>query len=92
MEYVFQCTKLNNFIIPTQPKQIDLVDAAYRIHEGRNLLGTLSWKETASAATKRGGRENPITLEKSYIVNWRTFSNIDHKDKAEFKVLIVEVS
>ncbi|MCI1693298.1 hypothetical protein [Aneurinibacillus aneurinilyticus] len=71
--------------------KIDSVDAAFKIHEGRNLCGALAWGELASAGTKRG-RESEIVLTNSYNLNWNPYSKVSDSSSGEFKILIVEVS
>lgn len=80
----------NDSLYWRESNKIDSVDAAFKIHEGRELSGQLSWGELASAGTKRG-RENDIILESSYTLNWIPFSNINNSPDSEFKILIVKV-
>jgi hypothetical protein len=43
----------------------DPVDAMFRLHEGRQLEGTLAWSERAGSGTTRG-REQPLVLADFY--------------------------
>lgn len=47
------------------PRPGSTVDAAFRIHEGRALVGELAWGAGASAGTMKS-RESPIRLSDSY--------------------------
>ena len=57
---------------PTSPAS---VDAQFRIHEGRELAGTLQWGAGASPGTARG-REEPIRLAGNYRLNWNDYSRV----------------
>ncbi len=71
------------------PRKTDTQDKNFRIHEGRVIQGTLNWKESTSKGTMKG-REEPITLKRSYKLNWRDYSNLGVKNGI-FKYLLVKV-
>lgn len=48
---------------------------AFRIHEGREVTGTLDWGATAGEGTKTG-REHPIVLGGNYHLTWRAYSDV----------------
>jgi hypothetical protein len=48
---------------------------AFRIHEGREVAGTLDWGASAGEGTKTG-REHPIVLGDNYHLTWRDYSNV----------------
>ena len=66
------------------------VDAAFRIHEGRELTGELAWAAHAGAGTTRG-REPPIRLEGSYAMHWRDYSRLGESNNQQFRYLAVAV-
>ena len=63
------------------------VDAAFRIHHGRKLTGSLTWAEAASPGTKRG-REHPLQLRSSYSIEWRDYSQLGGMS---FRYLLAEI-
>jgi hypothetical protein len=55
------------------------IDAAFRLHEGRNAEGTLAWAAHAGAGTTRG-RAAPIDLRRHHTVRWHDYSVVaDHR-------------
>jgi hypothetical protein len=56
-------------------RKIDPIDAAFRLHEGRSLSGTLSWAVNAGAGTTRK-RDVPLTLSGTYACLWRPYSEV----------------
>jgi hypothetical protein len=68
------------------------VDAAFRLHQGQKLHGTLDWAAHASEGTKRGW-EKPLRLVSSYLLQWEDFSRATAEAKcAEFRYLVVEAN
>ena len=72
------------------PTQRDTVDADFRVHEGRAVLGALAWAARASSGTV-GGRESPIQVRGSYRLRWREYSNFPGKSYGSFRYLAVSV-
>lgn len=72
------------------PYRTGTVDAAFRIHEGRELTEELAWAPHAGAGTTRG-REAPIRLEGSYTMHWRDYSKFEEEKYGEFRYLAVAV-
>jgi len=67
------------------------IDAAFRIHEGANLAGTLAWASHAGTGTMTS-REQPLTLRGTYPVEWRDYSVISGgKSYNRFRYLLVPV-
>lgn len=62
------------------------VDQMFRLNEGRDLHGSLTWLEHASAGTMRS-REKPITLTGHYTATWRPFSAPSTLPGGEFRFL-----
>ena len=62
-------------------------DADFRLHEGAELSGTLSWKDHASPGTTKG-RDDPITLSRKYAVRWMDYSNVGGSS-GRFRYLIL---
>ena len=56
-------------------RKLDPIDAAFRLHEGRSLSGTLSWAVNAGAGTTRN-RDVPLTLSGTYACSWRPYSEV----------------
>ena len=50
-------------------------DAAFRLHERRQLSGTLTWAHKGQMAAKRA-RQRPIVLLGSYEMCWHTHSDV----------------
>jgi hypothetical protein len=67
-----------------------VTDAAFRIHEGRELSGALAWAETTGAGTMRK-REKALSLRRTYLTTWRDFSRVEGAGYPEFRYLSVEV-
>jgi len=71
-------------------------DVALRLHEGREVSGTLSWAEHTGQGTKEG-RETPLSLRSSYLCRWRDYSDLgpelDPEDQSPgpFRALALEV-
>lgn len=65
------------------------IDADFKIHEGRDVYGTLSWSEKAGGTTK--GHNRPIELEGKYTMHWQNFSYIPETKNGTFMINIVEV-
>lgn len=68
----------------------DVADAAFRIHDGREIAGRLAWSEKASKGTT-DGREEPIILQGSYTLHWRDYSELPEPGKSRFRYLAVSV-
>lgn len=49
-------------------------DAAFRLHEGRDLSGPLTWAHKEKLDAK-GAREQPIALSGAYQLRWHDYSN-----------------
>ncbi|WP_202078858.1 hypothetical protein [Caldalkalibacillus salinus] len=64
------------------------VDQNYRIYEGKSVRGQLSWSEHAGAGTMKG-RENPISLQGQYVMNWETYSQLDDASSGQFRYLML---
>ena len=72
------------------PVRDDTVDAAFRIHEGRTVSGTLRWSERASKGTT-SGREEPIELVGSYHIAWRDYSTLPASSYGQMRYLLINV-
>ncbi len=57
----------------------DPIDGMFRIHDGRQLEGTLTWSERAGPGTTRG-RGQPLVLEGVYSCGWRDYSTVTATD------------
>ena len=68
----------------------DTVDAAFRLHESRELFGEFRWSPRAGSGTT-AGREEPIRLTGSYRLQWNDFSNVGTNKYGEFRYLAISV-
>ena len=69
----------------------DVMDAAFRLGEGRALAGAVAWAAHTGAGTQHG-REVPLLLAGSYQLRWRDFSRVEEKRYGVFRYLVVQVS
>lgn len=67
------------------------VDAAFRLHEGRTLQGTLVWSELAGGGTTKG-RTEPLVLTGNYAIRWKDYSRVSPGTAGEFRYLQVAVA
>lgn len=65
-------------------------DAAFRIHEGREITGRLNWSEKAGSGTTKG-RAQAININGSYTLRWRDYSQLPEPGKSRFRYLAVSV-
>ena len=72
------------------PTHRDTVDAALRVHEGREVSGALAWSARASSGTV-GGRKSPIQIRGSYRLRWQEYSSFPGKSYGSFRYLAVSV-
>ena len=73
-----------------EPAWRDTIDAAFRLHEGRQLRGEMAWSAKASAGTMKG-QEEPIRLKGSYKVRWRNYAAISGDPFGEFRYLAIRI-
>ena len=66
-------------------------DAQFRLHEGRTVVGTLSWSPNAAPGAIKG-REDPICLKHPYLVRWREYSDPGGEVYRRFRYLAVQIS
>jgi hypothetical protein len=75
-----------------EPKQSrGPADEAFRLHQGRELAGTLRWGPSAGPGTTRG-REPDLNLAGRYELNWGSFSAVTGVGAGEFRVLPIPVA
>ena len=65
------------------------VDAAFRLHEGRTLTGTLDWAGAGAGTTT--GRDQPLTLTGTYTLAWQQFSTLPEPVAGTFRLLAVGI-
>lgn len=58
----------------------------FSLAEGRRISGTLAWGPTAGAGTTKG-RSDPICLNGSYDIAWRTYSSLPAPSWSEFRYM-----
>lgn len=66
-------------------------DRDFRIHEGREISGTLFWSESAGEGTMKG-REEPIVIEGTYKFSWHDYSKLEHSSRGSIKALNIHVN
>lgn len=66
------------------------IDAAFRLHEGRALEGTLAWASRAGTGTTKG-RDTPLRLAGRYTCHWRDYSRVSLPEgrTADFRYLLI---
>jgi hypothetical protein len=66
--------------------EVTAQDAAFRIHEGAALIGTLEWGS-------RGTPKDPVVLTGSYECGWKPYSELEEGTGAtEFRYLVLAAS
>lgn len=70
----------------------DVIDAAFRLHDGRILEGTVSWGIRAGAGTMNG-RDERLTLAGRYTCSWQDYSTVTVAEgrTTPFRQLIIDV-
>jgi hypothetical protein len=61
---------------------------AFRIHDGREVTGTLDWGPTAGAGT-RAGRTEPLALRGDYRLAWRLYSRVGTSAEQRYLAIMV---
>jgi hypothetical protein len=73
------------------PPRLDTADAAFQLHEGARLSGSLVWGAHASAGTKKK-REAALVLHGSYEMLWHDYSTVGaNPNTRRFRYLLVRV-
>lgn len=73
-----------------KPHKVTSVDEDFRIYQGRNVHGLLSWKNASNGTTHK--REESIHIKGQYIMDWQPFLTLGSGKYQTFKFLAVEVS
>ena len=90
-DYGFAVLLTNNQTYWTPPRQNNVIDAAFRIHNSQGLIGgILRWGHNTAAGTMQN-REEPIELVGSYKLGWRDYSSFDGRTGGTFRYLAVPV-
>jgi len=87
------CLALTNDPLYWKSSTKDTIDKHFRIHEGKTLSGKLEWIGNPAEGTTRG-RDDPLVIEGSYNINWKTyhkFDVLDVKNNLDFRWLLVTV-
>ncbi len=74
-----------------RPKSNLALDTNFRIHHGRTLEGSLSWKPGLAPGAIRY-REKVIDLQGIYSLQWCNYSRLCSEKPCEFRSLTVKVS
>jgi len=64
--------------------------AAFNLHEGKSIMGTLAWASKASKGTMCS-REDPIVLKSNYQAHWQDYSRVDSSSYGRFRYLALSV-
>ncbi|MCA0757028.1 hypothetical protein KP806_18360 [Paenibacillus sp. N4] len=72
-----------------KPSRSGTVDEDFRIHQGREIHGRLSWRGASGGTTHL--REEVITIKGRYRLNWQPFLRLGSGKNETFKVLMVQV-
>jgi len=67
------------------------VDDNFRIHDGKELTGTLKWHLNTSEGTKNN-RDEDISLNGKYNLKWNDYSDIPNQKNGKFRYLLVKTS
>ena len=87
--YAILLTNDSAYWIPQ--RDIQPVDADFRLHSGRTFGGTLRWGAGASAGTMRD-REAPLILRGRYTMNWEDYSRLGTPSYNVFRYLAIKVN
>lgn len=68
----------------------DTVDAAFRLHDGHSISGSIGWTELAGRGTTRG-REATIQLAGRYVFDWEEYSTVESERNGRFRSLTISV-
>jgi hypothetical protein len=71
-----------------KPGRRTSVDAAFRMHDGREVYGQLAWNGASEGTMKH--RESPIQLGSSYTLRWINFSELNVRG-GMFQYLLLEI-
>lgn len=63
---------------------------AFKLSDGVEKSGRMEWAPHTGASTKKG-REKPIDLNGSYIMDWKQYSKLSEANNGEFKYVVSEV-
>jgi hypothetical protein len=78
-----------------RPRNASTTDANFRIHGGRVIEGTLSWRNTASEGTTKNRKED-VAIRGKYVLNWKEYHEIEVgqyvRGSRKFRYLSVKVT
>lgn len=77
------------WVIPKSLKET--VCDSFRIHNGCEKSGSLSWQGNPSAGTTKN-REKAINLQGNYQIKWQEYSKLSQDRNGTFKYLLLEVN
>lgn len=72
------------------PINMETVDGAFRLTEGKILRGDLAWTDRASAGTKKN-RERVLSVAGKYTLEWADYSTVISPSHSNFRYLAVKV-
>lgn len=85
--YTLWLTNDKSYLNP--PQRENTIYEEFSVHNNTTKSGTMKWLPHASKGTIKG-REDSIHLENTYLIKWKSYSNIDCKN-GDFNYSIVEV-
>ena len=72
------------------PRNNRTVDASFRVSQGITRTGWLQWGSGAAVGTMRG-REEAISIDGVYNLDWRDYSEPSQESYGKFRYLLVKV-
>lgn len=94
-EYGLVVLLTNDHLYWKPPTRDDVVDAEFRLHDGRTLEGTLSWADDVGAGTVAQKRDRPIELSGTYELEWQDYEYDippGPEQHTDFRYLLVRVT
>ncbi len=73
-----------------RPSRPNTVDAAFRLHDGRQTTKKMEWSSQAAAGTTKG-KEEPILLHGNYKLEWRDYVDVGTARNGQFRFLAVRI-
>ncbi len=79
----------NDSLYWRNPSKLDSIDKDFKIHQGRNIHGTLSWSPKVGKGTTEN--KDPIQIHGKYCMNWQSYSDID-QEYEKFRMLCLQIN
>jgi hypothetical protein len=66
------------------------IDRAFKLNEGRELTGTLSWATHAGVGSTKN-REQAIEDRGKYAIAWRDYAGVQGSGGTKFRTLVLQM-